>query len=380
VAADRGGGIKSLEEAGDQWTCAFARGRERKCARLAQRAPFQLPSPKVAKCEESGQLAASKPHDAKNEIRRFGIAILANRKRIDVGLSENGKGSAHKTIVHGSSRDAALTRRVEGARFALAAQMASPESPVFPTLSKEPILQVALQLTATARAPLEQGTFEKALAQFFPAGYKPSPVMEFTGGLNFDKGVPSEVPSKHLWKGVVFHSQDGKDALTFRDDSFGLSRSAPYPGWELFTEKAIEFWDVHRRVADPGPVTRLGLRFINSIEITLGSDIDNFVHGGPRDIPGLPMQIASFVHREQIVPLPYGKYFIQLIRALRPAVLDAAGKPAKTSGLIVDIDVFSPEPWDGGLEALREHLESMRVLKNKVFFGTVTDQVLKSSQ
>ena len=52
----------------------------------------------------------------------------------------------------------------------------------------------------------------------------------------------------------------------------------------------------------------------------------------------------------------------------------------KGFGLLLDIDVFSTEPFDLRDDLLTQRLIEMRWLKNKVFFGSITEQALKSFQ
>jgi uncharacterized protein (TIGR04255 family) len=50
----------------------------------------------------------------------------------------------------------------------------------------------------------------------------------------------------------------------------------------------------------------------------------------------------------------------------------------QSSGLFIDIDVFSTRPIPNDAEALDDALAKMRWLKNKVFFTLLTDDALKS--
>jgi uncharacterized protein (TIGR04255 family) len=46
-------------------------------------------------------------------------------------------------------------------------------------------------------------------------------------------------------------------------------------------------------------------------------------------------------------------------------------------GLILDIDVFMQNPFEYNELRIKECLEEMRWVKNKVFFGSLTDEIIQ---
>jgi uncharacterized protein (TIGR04255 family) len=46
-------------------------------------------------------------------------------------------------------------------------------------------------------------------------------------------------------------------------------------------------------------------------------------------------------------------------------------------GLILDIDVFMQNPFEYNEPRIKECLEEMRWIKNKVFFGSLTDKIIR---
>ena len=46
-------------------------------------------------------------------------------------------------------------------------------------------------------------------------------------------------------------------------------------------------------------------------------------------------------------------------------------------GLILDIDVFMQNPFEYDETRIKKCLEEMRWVKNKVFFGSLTDKIIK---
>jgi uncharacterized protein (TIGR04255 family) len=48
-----------------------------------------------------------------------------------------------------------------------------------------------------------------------------------------------------------------------------------------------------------------------------------------------------------------------------------------TPALILDLDVYSLSPFAMDLNLIKDHLEKMRWLKNKIFFGNITKELLQ---
>jgi uncharacterized protein (TIGR04255 family) len=50
------------------------------------------------------------------------------------------------------------------------------------------------------------------------------------------------------------------------------------------------------------------------------------------------------------------------------------------AGLIIDSDVFTVAPFEFDIQRIKGHLTDMRWLKNKVFFGSITEKAIKLFQ
>lgn len=65
-----------------------------------------------------------------------------------------------------------------------------------------------------------------------------------------------------------FVSVDGRFTCVIGQNVFRVHRAAPYPGWDVMIEEIAKLWGVMVDVAQPGPLTRVGLRYINVIDVT----------------------------------------------------------------------------------------------------------------
>ena len=80
----------------------------------------------------------------------------------------------------------------------------------------------------------------------------------------------------------------------------------------------------------------------------------------------------GFVHKDTLA-VPGHPYAINLIRTIQQLNGGTDGGVA----LILDIDVFTTQGFDLDNVVLERHLLEMRWLKNKAFFGSITDKALK---
>ena len=154
--------------------------------------------------------------------------------------------------------------------------------------------------------------------------------------------------------------------MQFRRDGLVFSRTQPYEHWEPFRDAAKEAWQVWTEIAHPMEVQRLGVRFINHLPAVTPETLAFFLREPPTCPADLPLK--EFVYQSTFT-VPGHPYGIRVIKVLQPAMPEL---PAST-GLFLDIDVYTTKamPLDGaGLDA---SLDSMRWSKNKVFFTLITE-------
>jgi uncharacterized protein (TIGR04255 family) len=183
------------------------------------------------------------------------------------------------------------------------------------------------------------------------------------------EGIKGNTTSQQI--GHVYRRDDGLRAIQSRLNGFAYSVLAPYDRWETFSSESWASWEKYREVARPTRVTRLGVRFINRI-----------------DIPQAPIEIKDYL-RTAIDVSPYlpqvnTSYFLQVVVPLlnfdASATITSTVIPpssAETTSLILDIDAWRQLDVqlgdDAGNERLREALEELRAAKNFVFEACITD-------
>lgn len=164
-------------------------------------------------------------------------------------------------------------------------------------------------------------------------------------------------------------STDGADVVLLTSSSIATARLAPYEGWENFISRAKTNWDLWKRTVGFRKLTRLGVRYINRLDIPEPESqrirLSNYVNVFPQlpniGIPG----IANFAMN---VVSPLGKDDCKLI--LNVGVVPSP--LVKTASFVLDLDV-SREPPPSNEQELWALVDRIRNYKNAIFEGAITD-------
>jgi uncharacterized protein (TIGR04255 family) len=170
---------------------------------------------------------------------------------------------------------------------------------------------------------------------------------------------------------------DGAEVALIRQDGLSFGRIAGYPGWDAFTDRFLSVWSSFVEVARPIEIRRVGVRYVNDLRLPIGDQFhfERFLTTAPRPPAGLAPEIADFLTQ---MTLPGGA---EGLRVAITQATDAASRSATELPVTVDIDAS----WDRSVpvdERLPEHLTqvlgSLRDLKNRVFFGLVTEELVSA--
>ena len=220
----------------------------------------------------------------------------------------------------------------------------------FPRLSRALIREAVIEIRARASVPWNEAELLRKLKLQLPE--YPKHRSGFASQFHISAGKEPKVATKDLgWQGLEFTSADKKHIAKFHVELFSFSRLYPYENWAQFTNEAMRLWKIHRELAKPSDIQRLGVRFINRIPIS-GERvrIDDYFRGFPDDLPELNLTLAGFLHHD-ILAVPGHRYSMNIIKTVQPP--EAQGKE---SALILDIDVYTGQPFQEGTEIVQERL------------------------
>lgn len=170
-------------------------------------------------------------------------------------------------------------------------------------------------------------------------------------------------------QGFMFRSADDTRVVQVRQDGFTFNWLKRYDSWEGLRDEARPHWERYKEIFRPEAVSRLGLRYINRIEIPLPiSDFREYVKTAPDVAPGLPQGLSALFLRLEIPDLTRGVVAI-ITETMQPPVDDGKRLP-----FIFDIDIVCGATFEPSSPAIWDKFEHMREYKNEIFFASVTER------
>lgn len=239
-------------------------------------------------------------------------------------------------------------------------------SETFPHLPGAPIVEAVIHWRARAGSGLEPDALRQELAARLPEypEIHPQHEWQFAGR---GSAASSEISQSTRWHGFrLERNGEGRYVAQFTSDGLIVSRLAPYDCWETFEAEALRLWDVYVDLASPTALQRLGVRFINRIELSAGEKPGKYLRVMPKLPKDLDLPVETFVHRD-VLTVPDSPFHVNLLRTIQSS--DAS---RRQQAVILDIDVYAIDVGIVQGEPLRECLTQMRWIKNKVFFSLIT--------
>ncbi len=180
----------------------------------------------------------------------------------------------------------------------------------------------------------------------------------------------AEVSQRALPVGYKMTSASGTDIILLNQAAISTIRLAPYPGWTTFVAAAQENFDVFTKVAGRPPITRLGVRFTNRVDIPNakleGGEIGEFFTVGIA-AHAIASTIGEYYFNfNGLHPGTGAKMFVQNGVA-QPALLDH-------TSILLDIDASFDSDVPQRIDELWQRIEVLRTAKNAIFESCITDK------
>lgn len=171
--------------------------------------------------------------------------------------------------------------------------------------------------------------------------------------------------------GHLLRRADGLRVIQSRLNGFAYSALAPYDRWETFSAEAWEHWSDYQRVARAIKVSRIGVRYVNKIDIPNASiEIKDYLRTAVDVSPYLPQLTAGYF-LQVVVPLSHFNAAATITSTIVPP------PSVDHTSLILDIDTW--RTVDIALastaagDSITEVLNTLREAKNYVFEACITD-------
>jgi uncharacterized protein (TIGR04255 family) len=155
--------------------------------------------------------------------------------------------------------------------------------------------------------------------------------------------------------------------VQIRKIGFAYSHLPPYSDWRHFSKEARDYWELFAEHCKPEKVTRCAVRYINRIDIGESPvEIDDYLNLYPHIPQEIPQKITGMHLQLQMPQEDLGSIAI---------INEAIVQPAIPGGLsvIVDIDLFKILSIRPTSEEVWDILEQLRIRKNELFEGFITD-------
>jgi uncharacterized protein (TIGR04255 family) len=198
---------------------------------------------------------------------------------------------------------------------------------------------------------------------------------EIEQNINFSLEASSEKASsakvETVWEGRKLSSLDRADVLIFRRSALVCSRLAPYIGWEEFIPRAREAWTVCKKQAGTIELSRIGLRYVNRIDIPLQEgqiiNAEDYLKFVPKSPDGFTEPMTTFLVQSNR-PMGVDDCNFMVLSSTVPSPL------ISTLSIALDLDVSREMNVPNREDELWALIERMREHKNFVFETCITDR------
>jgi uncharacterized protein (TIGR04255 family) len=241
----------------------------------------------------------------------------------------------------------------------------------FPHLANAPIVEavIELRLGPGVQGPAETrqalGEITKQLGDDYPKSLKLSK-------LGFSLKIEDQAEDDYFKKSEEFDgfrllSADENYRVQVRPRAFSAHRMAPYTSWEDLKSRFDDAWKCYQAVMQPSSISRIGVRFINRFTLPVGREVTEY--------------LAPLLVRPVLWPANMAAYEMTLVlledkaQATVKTALQTVGE--NESRVLIDIDAFIQQEGPVDVVLIGGTLLKLRELKNRVFFGAISDKCLK---
>ena len=241
-------------------------------------------------------------------------------------------------------------------------------------ISSAPIIEAVVDIDCDLPAKLDLQSLreaaEDALRDRYPK-FRQQLIQEHV--FTKEGGAPPEIRIQQGHGAMQFLTDDERQLIQFRPNGFSFNRLAPYGSLNDYLSEIESGWRTFVQLAQPVMVRKIGIRMINRIMLPMDGgklDFGHFLTVTPR-LPdtGSPLGFLGFLDQQMALDSETGN---------RANIVKTTELPQGDQlPMILDIDVFYPcEAPPADWQVIRDRLDSLRSLKNRIFRNTLTQQCL----
>lgn len=242
----------------------------------------------------------------------------------------------------------------------------------FPHLSRAPIVEAVVQINVK---PAASATLER-LAEYKTALKETYPLQKDVRLVHAQFQMKdAELDQRVISSNVLGYRLERKASdyiVIARLDGLAVSKLPPYETWENLIAEARPRWQQYSRTQAPEAVTRVATRYINRIELPLENlDFEHYLASPPRPPKGLPEVLSNFLVKTVVEDEGSGAS-ISISQVLEAPIAEKNRIP-----VLIDIDVYKVVELPPESDECWQLLDKMRDLKNRAFFGCLTEKALE---
>jgi len=168
---------------------------------------------------------------------------------------------------------------------------------------------------------------------------------------------------------MQFLREDEKALIQVGPDLLAVNHLRPYPTWREFLPLIQKGFDAYREAANPKGIRRIGLRYINRIEIPgQRIELEEYFEFRPFVGPHLPQDFGPFIIGIQV---PYE----DSRDALRLQLANATIETPNIVAVMLDLDYFLAKPGKISLDRVFEWIDVAHSHVEEVFEACITDRL-----
>src|SRR2546425_1000400 len=240
-------------------------------------------------------------------------------------------------------------------------------------LKNAPILEALVDFRVTLPKDVDAERF-RALAEAVGDRY---PIVEamhsYQASITFQPGTgkPMDARTAEVHPGgYVFRSSDRLNVVQFRVDGFTYNRLRPYTSWDELRPEILRLWGLYQRAARPETCSRITARYINRIDVPWGGELSDFLTAPPILPEGFPDILTGFITRI-IIHDPEPDVFASVTQASQVQM------DPQSASIILDIEAYRQSDVGALDKQVEPTLAGLHDMKNRIFFGSLSEDQLK---
>jgi len=229
---------------------------------------------------------------------------------------------------------------------------------------RPPIVEAVIEIRCEEVDKASIDTVQKQLRRKYP-------ISEDFSHVNFRIDVSKRALQQEVDAiGYRLRSSDSADIQIITSSIFSAARLAPYQSWETFSGLAKANWAAWKKIVGYKKIKRIGVRYINRIDVPWGGATHVRTEDYLRFNPGMPDSFPPISAYVMNVVVP-GQDECNLVinsNTIASPLIDHAS-------FILDIDIIresSPPPQND--KEMWSLIDRIRIYKNEIFESCITDK------